>query len=83
MREGETGKGKDRERFVIGIPIFLFSYFDTFVARAVERETSNQKSGGTKPEAFFSRLQNRGGQNLAGCGNFSAAYSFYCTACSL
>ena len=33
-------------------------------------------------EAFFSRLQNRGGQNLAGCGNFSTACSFYCTACS-
>ena len=31
-------------------------------------------------EAFFSRLQNRGGQNLEGCGNFSTACSFYCTA---
>ena len=34
------------------------------------------------PEAFFSRLQNRGGQNLAGCGHFSSVCSFYCTACS-
>ena len=32
-------------------------------------------------EAFFSRLQNRGGgQNLEGCGNFSTACSFSCTA---
>ena len=36
----------------------------------------------SRSEAFFSRLQNRGGQNLAGCGNFSTACSFYCTACS-
>ena len=35
-----------------------------------------------KSEAFFSRLRNRGGQNLAGCGNFSRACSFYCTAFS-
>ena len=39
-------------------------------------------SGPGPTEAFFSRLQNRGGQNLAGCGNFSTACSFYCTACS-
>ena len=35
-----------------------------------------------RSEAFFSRLQNRGGHNLAGCGNFSTACSFYCTSCS-
>ena len=40
------------------------------------------KKIGLAPEAFFSRLQNRGGQNLAGCGNFSTACSFYCTSCS-
>ena len=34
----------------------------------------------SESEAFFSRLQNRGGQNLAGCGKFLTACSFYSTA---
>ena len=33
-------------------------------------------------EVFFSRLQNKGGQNLVGFGNFSTTCSFFCSVCS-
>ena len=60
----------------------LFSIWHLLLVRGSPPSCSTAIFLHLTTEAFFSRLQNRGGQNLAGCGNFSTACSFYCTACS-
>ena len=60
----------------------LFSIWHLLLVRGSPPSCSTAIFLHLTTEAFFSRLQNTGGQNLAGCGNFSTACSFYCTACS-